>query len=148
MLLPPGFSFAGAVRAPFGDVLSSIAASGVPIASIDIPSGWNVETGPAGSGGMALQPVSLVSLTAPKTCALHFEAAMGDSEGLSAAAAAAAGADAGADASPGALPKSHWLGGRFVSPSLRKKYGLQWLPRYHGTSQAVLLKGARVGSGV
>lgn len=34
-----GFSFKGAVRAPFDDVLSTLRAVKVPLASVDIPSG-------------------------------------------------------------------------------------------------------------
>ena len=40
-----GFSFSGAVRAPFDEVLASIKSSGVPVVAIDIPSGWSVEDG-------------------------------------------------------------------------------------------------------
>ena len=38
---------------------------------VDIPSGWNVETGPI-SGTPALNPDCLISLTAPKMCAKNF----------------------------------------------------------------------------
>ncbi|XP_072840139.2 NAD(P)H-hydrate epimerase [Pogona vitticeps] len=63
-----GFSFQGAVREPFGSILSTLEKVTVPIASIDIPSGWDVEKGnPDG-----LQPDLLVSLTAPKQAAKHF----------------------------------------------------------------------------
>jgi len=59
-----GYSFAGDIRAPFDAILPAIKDSLVPIASIDIPSGWNVETGdPSGEG---LQPEFLISLGAPK----------------------------------------------------------------------------------
>jgi len=37
---------------------------------VDIPSGWDVEEG--NSKGEGLNPSVLVSLTAPKKCALHF----------------------------------------------------------------------------
>ncbi|KYO41808.1 NAD(P)H-hydrate epimerase [Alligator mississippiensis] len=63
-----GFSFQGAVREPFGSILKTLAQVTVPIASIDIPSGWDVEKGnPDG-----LQPDMLISLTAPKAAARHF----------------------------------------------------------------------------
>ena len=55
-----------------------------------------------------LQPDVLVSLTAPKLCARHFKG------------------------------RQHWLGGRFVPPSLEEKYKLQ-LPEYPGSEQIVLL---------
>nr|XP_015192121.1 PREDICTED: NAD(P)H-hydrate epimerase [Lepisosteus oculatus] len=63
-----GFSFKGAVREPFGGILSTLKKVTVPIASIDIPSGWDVEKGnPDG-----LQPDMLISLTAPKKAAQLF----------------------------------------------------------------------------
>ncbi|XP_042641006.1 NAD(P)H-hydrate epimerase isoform X2 [Tyto alba] len=63
-----GFSFQGAVREPFGSILSTLERITVPIASIDIPSGWDVEKGKADG----LQPDMLISLTAPKKAAAHF----------------------------------------------------------------------------
>ncbi|KAM6038100.1 NAD(P)H-hydrate epimerase [Theristicus caerulescens] len=63
-----GFSFKGAVREPFGSILSTLERITVPIASIDIPSGWDVEKGKADG----LQPDMLISLTAPKAAAMHF----------------------------------------------------------------------------
>lgn len=63
-----GFSFTGAVREPFGSILSTLEHVTVPVASIDIPSGWDVEKGKADG----LQPDMLISLTAPKKAARHF----------------------------------------------------------------------------
>jgi NAD(P)H-hydrate epimerase len=65
-----GFSFSGAVRAPFDAILPALRASSKPLVSVDIPSGWDVERGPPADGGLA--PDVLVSLTAPKACAAHF----------------------------------------------------------------------------
>ncbi|ETV74721.1 YjeF family domain-containing protein [Aphanomyces astaci] len=66
-----GFSFRGPPRAPFDNILALLARSSTPIVSIDIPSGWDVERGdPDGRG---LHPHVLVSLTAPKQCAQHFQ---------------------------------------------------------------------------
>ena len=59
-----GFSFKEPVRAPFDDVLRLIAGSRLPIVSVDIPSGWDVEKG--NIEGVCLEPDVLVSLTAPK----------------------------------------------------------------------------------
>ncbi|KAL9708828.1 hypothetical protein Ac2012v2_007983 [Leucoagaricus gongylophorus] len=59
-----GFSFQPPVRAPFDSVLSLLAQSKLPIVSVDIPSGWDVEKGD--EFGLGLQPDVLVSLTAPK----------------------------------------------------------------------------------
>ncbi|XP_054910913.1 NAD(P)H-hydrate epimerase [Poeciliopsis prolifica] len=63
-----GFSFKGAVREPFGSILDVLKKITVPVASIDIPSGWDVEQGSADG----LQPDMLISLTAPKKSASLF----------------------------------------------------------------------------
>ncbi|KAM3857968.1 NAD(P)H-hydrate epimerase [Diretmus argenteus] len=63
-----GFSFKGAVREPFGSILGVLKKTTVPTASIDIPSGWDVEQGSADG----LQPDMLISLTAPKKSAAMF----------------------------------------------------------------------------
>ncbi|KAI0770216.1 YjeF N-terminal domain-like protein [Fomes fomentarius] len=59
-----GFSFKPPVRAPFHQALPLIANSGLPIVSVDVPSGWNVDEGKVST--LALDPDVLVSLTAPK----------------------------------------------------------------------------------
>ncbi|XP_072346649.1 NAD(P)H-hydrate epimerase isoform X3 [Scyliorhinus torazame] len=85
-----GFSFKGQVREPFAAILGTLEGVTIPIASVDIPSGWDVEKG--GPGG--IQPDLLISLTAPKKAAAHFEG------------------------------RYHYLGGRFVPAALEEKYGL------------------------
>jgi NAD(P)H-hydrate epimerase len=59
-----GFSFKPPVRAPFDAALPLIDHTNLPIVSVDIPSGWDVEQGDA--HGLGLHPDVLVSLTAPK----------------------------------------------------------------------------------
>lgn len=59
-----GFSFKPPVRAPFDTALPLLSSSGLPIVSVDIPSGWDVEKGNA--EGVGLNPDVLISLTAPK----------------------------------------------------------------------------------
>lgn len=59
-----GFSFKGPIRAPFDSALPMISKSGLPIVSVDIPSGWDVEKG--NEAGVGLNPDVLISLTAPK----------------------------------------------------------------------------------
>lgn len=103
-----GFSFKPPVRVEFATVVENLARTTSPLVSIDIPSGWHVETGPAGDVEGALRPEMLVSLTAPKLCAHHFRG------------------------------KFHYLGGRFVPPSLAEKYQLN-LPPYPGTQCFVRL---------
>ena len=65
-----GFSFRGPVRSPYDRVLSRLKATAVPILSVDVPSGWDVELGD--TAGHGLRPDVLLSLTAPKRCAQHF----------------------------------------------------------------------------
>jgi len=59
-----GFSFKPPIRAPFDVALPLLADSGLPIVSVDIPSGWDVEKG--NTAGVGLIPDLLISLTAPK----------------------------------------------------------------------------------
>jgi len=68
-----GFSFNGSngVRAPYDKVMQVLKETNVPIASIDVPSGWDVEQGDAHGDG--IKPSMLVSLTAPKLCASTFK---------------------------------------------------------------------------
>eukprot|EP01080_Neovahlkampfia_damariscottae_P002257 gene2257-2431_t len=41
-----GFSFKGNVRPPFDEIIKQVSKSNLPITSVDVPSGWNVEEGP------------------------------------------------------------------------------------------------------
>ena len=71
-----GFSFSPPLRAPFDAILPALADSGLPIVSVDIPSGWHVEDGRVpiiieDADGqettfLGLTPEVLISLTAPK----------------------------------------------------------------------------------
>ena len=65
-----GFSFKGAIRAPFDDIILNLKSCHLPIVSIDIPSGWDVELGNIERKG--LEPSLLISLTFPKKCATKF----------------------------------------------------------------------------
>eukprot|EP00953_Heterococcus_sp_UTEX-ZZ885_P016373 9207-Heterococcus_DN1.PRE.3 len=53
-----GFKFLGGIRAPFDSVIRTMKAANIPIASIDIPSGWDVNTGHSDTADstLALQP--------------------------------------------------------------------------------------------
>lgn len=89
-----GFSFKGAPREPFASILRALKAAAIPVASVDVPSGWHVEEGPAPvAEDVTLRPDVLISLTAPKLAAVHFEG-------------------------------RHYLGGRFVTPALIARFGL------------------------
>lgn len=56
-----GFSFKAPVRESFRDVMNLLTETDVPVISIDIPSGWNVESGP--DGEKHVKPRMLISLT-------------------------------------------------------------------------------------
>ncbi|XP_021283999.1 pyridoxine/pyridoxamine 5'-phosphate oxidase 1, chloroplastic isoform X2 [Herrania umbratica] len=108
-----GFSFRGAPRPPFDNLIEKLVhlnnykqmqQKSPVIVSVDIPSGWHVEEGDVDSEG--IKPDMLVSLTAPKLCAKKFSG------------------------------PHHFLGGRFVPPSIAEKYKLH-LPPYPGTSMCV-----------
>ena len=101
-----GFSFRPPVRPPFDVVLSSIIASKIPVLAVDIPSSWDVESGPPGEGfvGRDFMPDCLISLTAPKPSVKFFKG------------------------------KRHFIGGRFLSREVAEKFGLD-VPRYEGVDQ-------------
>ncbi|RYO83746.1 hypothetical protein DL766_003673 [Monosporascus sp. MC13-8B] len=106
-----GFSFSGEVREPFPAVIEALQDAKVPVTSVDVPSSWNIETGPPESGvGSKFNPDFLVSLTAPKPLVKYFKG-------------------------------RHFIGGRFVSPAIAKKYDFE-IPEYQGLDQFV-----EVGSG-
>jgi len=65
-----GFSFKPPVRPAFEATLVKLSTTQTPVASIDIPSGWDVEKGDV--HGLNLKPDFLISLTAPKMCSQHF----------------------------------------------------------------------------
>ncbi|CAM8982202.1 unnamed protein product [Rhodiola kirilowii] len=103
-----GFSFHGAPRAPFDQLIRHVADwrnhKHHVVVSVDIPSGWDVEQGDIGGDG--LRPDMLVSLTAPKLCARKFSGA------------------------------HHFLGGRFVPPAVAERFKL-CLPEYPGSAMCV-----------
>lgn len=117
-----GFSFKPPVRAPFDEVLPLLTRSKLPIVSVDIPSGWDVEggrppdllPGTTDSGGKGVGPLDpdvLISLTAPKEGVKEYKG-------------------------------RHFLGGRFVPKSLEEKFELD-LPEYPGTDLVVELPAPR-----
>ena len=105
-----GFSFQPPVRPQFQPLLSLLASSSLPLVSVDIPSGWEVEAGPpTSSSSPSLQPDLLISLTAPKLCARSYRG------------------------------RHHMLAGRFVPPALAEKYQLD-LPVFPGLQHCVQLE--------
>ncbi|KAI5959570.1 uncharacterized protein KGF55_005214 [Candida pseudojiufengensis] len=113
-----GFSFKPPIREPFKDLINYLSEnhkSLPPIVSIDIPSGWDVDEGPVDTD---INSSMLVSLTAPKPCAQKF-IKLGDEKGEH---------------------KSHYLGGRFITPTIAKKYGIEdVLGKYKGDDLIVKL---------
>lgn len=89
-----GFSFKPPVREELKPALDALIDGGLPVCSVDIPSGWHVEDGP--SSEHSLKPALLISLSAPKLCAKdeHLKGA------------------------------KHYLGGRFLPPAIVQKYNL------------------------
>eukprot|EP01069_Polyplicarium_translucidae_P012684 Polyplicarium_translucidae@DN5484_c0_g1_i1.p2 len=65
-----GFGFNGDLRSPFDVVVETVAKCEVPLLSVDVPSGWEVDA--PGGGARRLRPACLVSLTAPKICSQEF----------------------------------------------------------------------------
>ncbi|KAI1395651.1 YjeF N-terminal domain-like protein [Hypoxylon fuscum] len=101
-----GFSFSGEVREPFPAVIQAMEETKLPITSVDAPSSWNIETGPSESG--------LGSKFNP-----DFLISL---------------------TAPKPLVKyfkgRHFVGGRFVSPAIAKKYDFE-IPEYQGIDQIV-----------
>jgi NAD(P)H-hydrate epimerase len=65
-----GFSFKPPIRTPFDAVLPLLNETRLPIVSVDIPSGWDVEQG--NNLGVGLRANVLISLTAPKQGVVDF----------------------------------------------------------------------------
>jgi len=66
-----GFSFKPPVRPAFEAAMTRLSTTQTPVASIDVPSGWDVEKGDINNTN--LKPDFLISLTAPKLCSQHFQ---------------------------------------------------------------------------
>lgn len=66
-----GFSYVGPPRPTIKPILEIMAKTEVPVASIDVPSGWHVEDGDV--EGLGLMPDTLISLTGPKLCSKYFK---------------------------------------------------------------------------
>ncbi|KAG5933526.1 hypothetical protein E4U59_006840 [Claviceps monticola] len=101
-----GFSFSGEVREPFPGVIHSLETTKLSVTSVDAPSSWNIEDGPPKSG-------------------------LGSSFMPAALVSLTA---------PKPLVKyfkgRHFIGGRFLSPSMARKYDLD-VPEYVGVDQIV-----------
>ncbi|EGO51363.1 hypothetical protein NEUTE1DRAFT_88765 [Neurospora tetrasperma FGSC 2508] len=101
-----GFSFSGEVREPFPAVINAMAETKVPVTSVDAPSSWDINEGPPKSG---------VGSNFHPNVLVSLTA-------------------------PKPLVKyfkgRHFVGGRFVAPSIAKKYDFD-VPKYEGIDQIV-----------
>ena len=116
-----GFSFKpqGGVRAPFDSLVSQMRETDIPVVSIDVPSGWDVQQGD--THGIGVKPTMLISLTAPKLFAQTLPP----------------------------FVTRHFLGGRFLPPKLGAEYGLEGVMALYdtGSEQIVELEIPRGGDG-
>ena len=101
-----GFSFKGDIREPYKTIIQKLKECELPVVSVDIPSGWTVDTGENSEG--FVQPECLISLSAPKLAATQFKGV-------------------------------HYLGGRFMPPSLLEKYQCKCPIPYKDSDQFVKL---------
>ncbi|EON99581.1 putative ai-bp family protein [Phaeoacremonium minimum UCRPA7] len=101
-----GFSFSGEVREPFPAVIRALEETKLPVTAVDAPSSWDIEDGPPKSG---------LGSTFNPTVLVSLTA-------------------------PKPLVKHfrgrHFIGGRFVSPAIAKKYDFD-VPEYEGIDQVV-----------
>ncbi|CAJ2504421.1 Uu.00g118150.m01.CDS01 [Anthostomella pinea] len=101
-----GFRFSGEVREPFPAVIKALEETKLPVTAVDAPSSWNIEDGP---------PVSGVGSKYNPDFLISLTA-------------------------PKPLVKHfksrHFIGGRFVSPSIAEKYDFE-VPDYQGLDQFV-----------
>lgn len=92
-----GFSFKPPMREPFGKIVSKLheLENAIPIVSVDIPTGWDVDEGPITENYM--NPSVLVSLTVPKPCSSFINPEK----------------------------TTHYVGGRFIPQEFANKFGFE-----------------------
>ncbi|KAE8442592.1 hypothetical protein EG329_003015 [Mollisiaceae sp. DMI_Dod_QoI] len=101
-----GFSFSGEVREPFPAVIEALQTSSVPVTSVDAPSSWNIGEGPPTSGPGSSFNPAVLVSLTAPKPLVKY------------------------------FKGRHFIGGRFVSPDIQKKYDLE-LPEYEGIDQIV-----------
>ena len=65
-----GFSFSGPPRPPYDEIIELFSKAANPVFSIDVPSGWPLDSAPPEGSWL---PETVISLTAPKLCMRGFE---------------------------------------------------------------------------
>ncbi|KAK0748982.1 YjeF N-terminal domain-containing protein, partial [Schizothecium vesticola] len=101
-----GFSFSGEVREPFPAVIQAMEDTEIPVTSVDAPSSWNIEGGPPSSGVGSSFHPQVLVSLTAPKPLVSF------------------------------FKGRHFVGGRFVTPAIAKKYDLV-LPEYEGIDQVV-----------
>ncbi|KAL9633170.1 MAG: hypothetical protein Q9164_004858 [Protoblastenia rupestris] len=101
-----GFSFSGEVRDPFKTVITAMEKTKVPVLSVDAPSSWSIEDGPPKEGPGAKFQPATLISLTAPKPLVKHFMGM------------------------------HFIGGRFLPPSVSKKYGLD-VPKYQGVDQIV-----------
>ncbi|KAI5867502.1 YjeF N-terminal domain-like protein [Durotheca rogersii] len=101
-----GFSFSGEVREPFPAVIRALEETELPVTSVDAPSSWNIETGPPKSGVGSKFNPEFLISLTAPKPLVQY------------------------------FKGRHFVGGRFVSPAIAKKYDFD-VPEYQGIDQIV-----------
>ncbi|KAH9214019.1 YjeF N-terminal domain-containing protein [Leptodontidium sp. 2 PMI_412] len=101
-----GFSFTGSIREPFPVIIQALQETSIPVLSVDAPSSWSIEDGPPSSGPGSAFHPQVLVSLTAPKPLVRF------------------------------FKGRHFVGGRFVSPDIQKKYDLE-LPEYEGIEQVV-----------
>jgi len=101
-----GFSFSGEIREPFPAVIRALQETSIPVTSVDAPSSWNIEDGPPSSGPGSSFNPAVLVSLTAPKPLVKY------------------------------FKGRHFIGGRFVSPDIQRKYDLD-LPEYEGLDQVV-----------
>ncbi|KAL8925501.1 MAG: hypothetical protein Q9172_002218 [Xanthocarpia lactea] len=103
-----GFSFSGEVREPFAAVITALENTKVPVTAVDAPSSWSIEDGPPNTGPGAKYNPQFLISLTAPKPLVSH------------------------------FKGKHFVGGRFLPPSVAEKYNLD-IPEYKGVDQIVEL---------
>lgn len=65
-----GYSFKGEIRQPFDSIIKSLKEFTGPVISVDVPSGWEIDSG---NHEGIFEPACVVSLGVPKKCMIGYK---------------------------------------------------------------------------